>query len=120
MLLDLAQQAETLSLLQTLLDGGVPLLLLVALCIVGFLYKKEKEAKDDEIKTRVSAVEEHSAEISKLKTEYSQKVEELLRERISSEVEMQKALIENAEIMKTVVMSMNNCNSTLESIIEED
>jgi hypothetical protein len=119
MILQLAQQAETLSLLQTLLDGGLPLMLLVALCLVGYLYKKEKASKDDEVTARVTAVEAHSTAISNLKTDYSKKVEELLRERIESESEMQKALRENGEIMKTAVLTMTNCNETLESIIEE-
>ncbi len=115
-MLQLAQQGggEALGILTTLLDGGLPLLLLVALCIVGYFYKKEKEAKDDETKARVKAVESHSDDISTLKTEYSTKVESLLRERIESEGEMQKALMENKEIMQAVVMTMNNCNSTLE------
>jgi len=115
----LAQQQETLGTLQTILDGGLPLMLLIALCIVGYLYKKEKEAKDVEVAARVTAVESHSAETSKLKSDYSKKVEELLRERIESESETQKALIESTEIMKAVVMTMNNCNETLESVIEE-
>lgn len=119
MLLQLAQQEETIGLLSTLLDGGLPLMLLVALCIVGYLYKKEKEAKDDETKARVTAVEGHSDAISNLKTEYSTKVESLLRERIESESEMQKALLENKEIMQAVVMTMNNCNSALESHYED-
>ncbi len=119
MLLHLAQQSETIGVLQTLLDGGLPLLLLVALCIVGYLYEKEKEAKDTETAARVNAVETHSKDTSQLNTDYSKKVEELLRERIESEAEMQKALLENKEMMKAVVMAMNNCNDTLESIIEE-
>lgn len=119
MLIQLAQQQETLGLLTTLLDGGLPLLLLVALCIVGYLYKLEKEAKDGEVAARVAAVESHSVATSNLKTEYSKKVEELLRERIESESETQKALLENKEIMQAVVMTMNNCNSTLEAMIED-
>jgi hypothetical protein len=122
MFLQLAQAAgggETLGILTTLLDGGLPLLLLVALCIVGYLYKNEKEAKDAEVVARISATETHSGAISALKTEYSTKVESLLRERIESESEMQKALSENKEIMQAVVMTMNNCNSTLESVLED-
>lgn len=119
MLLQLAQQAETLGTLQTILDGGLPLMLLIALCIVGYLYKKEKEATTEAIKARVAAVEGHATETSKLKSEFSEKVEQLLRERIESESEMQKALIENKEIMQAAVMTMNNCNTTLESVMED-
>ncbi len=119
MFLQLAQQSETIGILQTVLDGGLPLMLLVALCIVGYLYKKEKDAKDAVVTASMTNTEAHSAAISNLKTDYSKKVEELLRERIESETEMQKALMETREIMKSTVMTMNNCNETLESLIEE-
>lgn len=119
-MLELAQSADTLGFLQTLLDGGLPLLLLTALCLVGYLYKKEKEAKDVETAARVAAVEKHSREISELKTDYSSKVEELLRERLKSETAAQKLIIETKEISKSVVMSLNNVQDLLESIIEEE
>ena len=94
-------------------------MLLIALCIVGWLYKKEKEATTEAVKARVDAVEAHSIETSKLKTLFSEKVEQLLRERIESESEMQKALIENKEIMQTVVMTVNNCNTALANLLED-
>lgn len=119
MILQLAQQAETLGILQTILDGGLPLMLLIALCIVGYLYKKEKEAKDVAGNSLIANTEAHSTEISTLKGAYSDKVEELLRERLESESEMQKALLEAKEVMKSTVMAMNNCNETLEALIEE-
>lgn len=111
--------AETIGLLQTLLDGGLPLLLLVALICIAYMYKREKEAKDKEVAARVKAVETHSVEMSKLQVEYSAKVESLMRERLQSEKDSQKVILENGEVMKAAVMTMTNCNDTLQSVIEE-
>jgi hypothetical protein len=116
----LAQAAEPIGLLTTLLEGGLPLLLLVALCIVGYLYKKEKEAKDAEVAARVKAVENHSESTSKLKTEYSKKVEELLRERLESETHGQRIIIEAKDVMQSVVMQMTTLGDFLEQASQED
>lgn len=115
----LAQGQETLGLLQTILDGGLPFMLLVALCIVGYLYKKEKEAKDAETAARVAAVQAHSKEVGDLKTEYSNKVESLMRERLSSETAIQKTLLEAKEVMTATTLAMNNVQDTLENLAEE-
>lgn len=117
--LQLAQQAETIGLLNTLLDGGLPLMLLVALCIVGWLYKKEKESKDAEVVARVAAVEAHSKEVGTLKTEYSDKVESLMRERLDSETTLIKTLVEAKEVMTAVALAMNNVQGTIENLVEE-
>jgi hypothetical protein len=118
MILQLAQQQETIGLLQTVLDGGLPLMLLIALCIVGYLYKKEKEAKEIEIIARVSVLVEHSREIGTLKTNYSDKVESLMRERLESETTLQKTLLEAKDAMSAVALAMNNVQDTLESLAE--
>lgn len=111
-MLELAQ-AEFLGTLQAILDGGLPLLLLVALVYVGKLYKKEKESKENILK-------DNAKEVETLKTAYSDKVETLLRERIDSELDNQKMRIEQKELMKSVLMSINNVNEFLESIVDED
>ena len=49
LLLHFGQVGPELGLLQTLLDGGVPLLLLVAIYFVGSMYRTEKAAKDAKV-----------------------------------------------------------------------
>jgi hypothetical protein len=113
-------QAELISLLQTLLNGGLPLLLLTALIYVGRMYKKEKEARDEEVKIRVKAVETASEEMAKLEQKYSDKVEELLRERIDSETANQKIQLESKEAIQSVIMAIGNFTELLESMMEEE
>ncbi len=116
----LANTAEPLGILQTILDGGLPLALLVAIYIVFTLYKKEKEAKTEEVSARVASVEAHAAEMSRLRDAYSIKVEELLRERIESETTSQRIIIEAKEVLQSVVMQMDTLSSLIEFADRED
>lgn len=118
MILQLADVSQ-LGILQTILDGGLPLALIIGVYVVFMLYKKEKEAKDVEVNKRVEVVEAHAAAIGTLRSDYSKKVEELLRERIASETASQKILIENKEVMQSVVMQMSTIGDLIEAAERE-
>lgn len=107
----LAQHAETIGLLQTILSGGVPLLLLVALCIVGWLYYREKESK-------TLNAEKHSEEVSKLREKFTDKIEELFRERLDSETENAKIILKATEVMESVTNTLERTNDTLDELTE--
>jgi len=106
--------AETdIGLLQSILEGGLPLLLLIALCIVAKLYYKEKEdSKNDSVN--------HVKVVSDLKDTYSKKVETLLRERIESEADLQKTVMEAKDTMDAVVMIMTNVQQLLDDLAGEE
>jgi len=107
----LAQTSE-IGILQTLLEGGVPLLLLVAVVLLAKLYYKEKE---DSRKEMIN----HSTQIISLKDDYSKKVEKLLRERIDSEADVKKMLIEAKDVMEAVVITMERMNDLMELAVKE-
>jgi Ca2+/Na+ antiporter len=120
MILQLAQTGgiglpTELGILQTILNGGLPLALLIAVYIIFTLYKKEKEAKDSETTARVAAVTSHAKELGDLRDAYSTKVEQLLRERIESETASQKIIIETREVMQSVVMQMGTIRALIET-----
>ena len=117
MLLQLAN-AE-LGLLDTILDGGLPVALLIAVYVIFSLYRKEKDAKDAEVAARVKSVEDHATVVSELKSAYSVKVEKLLRERIESETASQKIIIEAKEIMQSVIMQMGTISDLIEAAERE-
>jgi len=108
----LAQNAETLSFLQAILNGGVPLLLLVALCIVGWVYWKEKAA-------RTEADKKYMEENSKLREQFTEKVESLFRERLDSETENARVIMRATEVMESVTNALERTNDTLDTLVEE-
>jgi len=108
----LAQNAETLGFLQAILNGGVPLLLLVALCIVGWVYWKEKEA-------RAKADLKYMEENTKLREQFTEKVESLFRERLDSETENARVILRATEVMESVTNALERTNDTLDSLVEE-
>jgi uncharacterized protein HemX len=109
--LQLAQQAETLGFLQTVLDGGVSMLLLVALCIVGWLYKKEKE-------DRTADNTKFMGQINTLREQLTEKIETLFRERLESETENAKIIQRATEVMESVTSVLDRTNDTLDSLTE--
>jgi len=119
MTIQLAQSAE-LGFLQTILDGGLPLALLVAIYIVFKLYQKEKDAKNTEVSARVAAVEAHATATNQLRIDYSDKVESLLRERIDIETATQRVVIEAKEVMQSVVMQLNAISDLLAAVERGD
>lgn len=119
-MITLAAETVELGILQTILDGGLPLALLVAIYIVFTLYKKEKEAKDAEVAARVSSVQAHATEMSQLRIDYSVKVESLLRERIESETASQRIIIEAKEVLQSVVMQMGALGDLIEAADREN
>ena len=102
---------QDLSGLQLLLDGGVPLLLLVALIVVSKLYYEERNK-------RTAEMENYRTEISNLKTEFSNKVESLFRERLESESENARVILRATEAMDSVTGTLEHTNDTLEKFIE--
>ena len=107
----LLAQAEILALLQTLLNGGLPLLLLVALYIVGRFYYKEKEGK-------TADAEKHMKEISDLREQFTKKIEDLFRERLESETENAKIIMRATEVMESVTNTLERTNETLDDLTE--
>lgn len=104
-----------LGLFQTILEGGLPLALLIAIYVVFSLYKKEKEAKDVEVTARIKATKDHSKDMADLRSDYSDKVEQLLRERLASEATSLKVIIEAKEVMQSAVMQMNTIGDLIEA-----
>ena len=109
----LAQNAETLGFLQAVLNGGVPLLLLVALCIVGWVYWKEKSS-------HAAANKEFMGETSKLREQFTEKIESLFRERLDSETENARIIMRATEVMESVTNALERTNDTLDSLTEEE
>lgn len=105
-------QAEVVGLLTTLLEGGVPLLLLVALYFVVNAYNKERT-------DRMNENQKSAGELSDLRKDYAKKVEDLLRERLESEAENIRALTRATEVMESVVQTLERTNDTLESLVED-
>lgn len=101
----------TISVLQAILDGGISMLLLVALTIVGWLYFKEKESKE---KTN----NEHVKNLANLQKEFTKKVEELYKERLISETESAKVILRATEVMGSVVGALDRTNDTLDKLID--
>jgi len=108
----LAQNAETLSFLQAVLNGGVPLLLLVALCIVGWVYWKEKGA-------RAEADKQYMEDNAKLREQFTDKIESLFRERLESETENARVIMRATEALESVNNTLDRTNETLDSLTEE-
>tara|TARA_R100001244_G_scaffold25113_4_gene25539 strand:- start:652 stop:993 length:342 start_codon:yes stop_codon:yes gene_type:complete len=102
---------QDLSVLQILLDGGVPLLLLIALIVVSKLYYAERNI-------RTAEMGNYRDEVSALKTDYSNKVESLLRERLESETENTKVILRATEAMSSVNGTLEHTNTTLKRFIE--
>lgn len=114
------QLASTeIGILQTILDGGLPLALLIAIGVVFKLYQAEKSAKDEEVGKRVTAAEASAVAEGNLRKEYSTKVESLLRERIESETSSQRIIIEATEVMQSVVMQMGTLGDLIEAAERE-
>jgi hypothetical protein len=108
----LAQQAETLGFMQAILDGGTPLLLMVGIAIVGWLYKKEKEEHSaDNAK--------HMAESAVLREKFSDKVEELYKQRLESETENARIIMRASEALESVDGTLARTNETLDSLMED-
>jgi len=116
MILQLAQSDPALGIFQTILEGGLPLALLIALYVVFTLYKKEKEAKDAEVTARIASTEAHAKEMANLRADYSTKVEQLLRERLESETTSQRVIIEAKDVMQSAVMQMNTIGDLIEAV----
>jgi hypothetical protein len=112
-ILTLAQGAETVGLLSLLLEGGVPLLLLAALCVVGWMYYKEKNAKTDADKACAK-------EVTSLQKQFTDKIESLYRERLDSETENAKIIMRATEVMDSVVNTLERTNETLDTITEDE
>lgn len=108
----LAQHAETIGLLQTVLNGGVPLLLLIALCVVSWLYYKEKESK-------TKADTKYAEDTAKLRDDFTKKIEDLYKERLSSETENARMIVRATEALESVGNALTRTNETLDSLIEE-
>jgi uncharacterized protein HemX len=100
-----------IGLLQLLLEGGVPLLLLAGLGIVGRAYIQEKN-------DRVAADKAAAEEIKSLRKEFTEKVEALFRERLESETENAKVIMRATEVMESVVNTLERTNDTLEDITD--
>jgi hypothetical protein len=105
-------QAEFIGLLQTLLSGGLPLLLLTALYIVGRFYYVEKESKTSDAK-------KHMEEISALREQFTNKIEALFRERLDSETENARIIMRATEVMESVTNTLERTNDTLDDLTEE-
>jgi hypothetical protein len=108
----LAQAADLVGLLETILKGGVPLLLMVALYLVVSAYNKERN-------DRTVEQQNHIKEISELRKDYAKKVEDLLRERLDSESENIRALTRATEVMDSVTQTLERTNDTLEDLMED-
>lgn len=101
-----------LGLLQTILDGGLPLALLVALVVVARLYHQEKTE-------HAASVKACSDTVSELQKEFTEKVETLFRERLEFETENAKIIMRATEVMESVVNTLQKTNHTLEDLIDE-
>lgn len=118
-ILSLAQADPSLGIFQTILEGGLPLALLIALYVLFSLYNKERAAKDVEVSARIAATENHSKEMAVLRSAYSDKVEQLLRERLESEASSQRVIIEAKEVMQSAVMQMSSLGDLIEAVERE-
>ncbi len=101
-----------LGLLQTILDGGLPLALLVALVVVARLYHQEKT-------DHALSVKACSDTVTELQKEFTTKVEILFRERLEFETENARVILRATEVMESVVNTLQKTNHTLEDLIDD-
>jgi len=105
-------QAEVVSLLQVVLNGGVPLILIVAVWFLGKFYLKEKDE-------RAADSKEFQTKINQLQDDFVKKVELLYKDRLEAETENAKIIQRATEALESVNVALDKTNETLEALIEE-
>lgn len=102
-----AQAVELVTLFETVLNGGLPLILMFAIYFIFTGYKREKEA-------HIKALEDAAT----LRKEFTKKIEELFRERLESETENARIIQRATEALDSVSATLDRTNETLDSLTE--